>query len=109
RRKGRELGDEPPAIVEQLLRPVRPEPFLQHGAVLGIRSRRVYRHLVRTPGAFDRLAVDGLRSGPALWRSEHDHRGGLPPRVTCTAGLVVDAANLDDGTIECRGHQLMHR
>jgi hypothetical protein len=52
--------------VEELLRPVRLEPLLQQGEVLGILPYAGEGHLMRAPGARHLDAVDLLGPGPAL-------------------------------------------
>ena len=54
-------------------RPVAEHPVLELLEMFGILEIGD-RHLMRAPGAFDRLAVDEFRAGPALGRAEHDHR-----------------------------------
>ena len=73
RRERGEFLAELAAFVEQFLRPVALHPvfeLLQMFGVLEIGDR----HLMRAPGALDRLAVDEFRAGPALGRAEDDHR-----------------------------------
>ena len=68
------------------------------------------RHLVRAPGALDRLVVDKFRTGPAFWRAEHDHR---PARAlhACAAGprRSLDLAYPDQDLVERSGQGLVHQ
>src|SRR5438094_3288178 len=75
-------------LIEELLRPVAFHPVLELLEVLGLAELRD-RHLVRTPGALDRLAVHESGSRLAFGRDNHDHgptraldaceaRGGTP-------------------------------
>ena len=67
--RGRKFGQfrfQAPLLVEQLLRPVAPQPVLQQLEVLGMGGRVGERHLVRTESALDLQAVDHLGPGPAL-------------------------------------------
>ena len=67
-----------------------------------------HRNLVRTPVILGPLAVDFLRAGPALRRTQHDHR---PQRSLCTAvalRLRFDVLQIVDDAIECAGHELVH-
>ncbi len=64
-RKFGQFGLEAALRVEELFRPVAPQPFFQQPEVLGMRGR-LERHLVRAEGAFHLQAVDDLRAGPAL-------------------------------------------
>ena len=66
-RKSSQLRFQAALRVEELLRPVAPEPFFQQLEVLGMRGRLGDRHLVRAEGAFDLQAIDDLRPRPALW------------------------------------------
>jgi hypothetical protein len=61
-----EFLDEPPIRVEQLLRPVAPEPLLEQLEVRRVVAHVGERHLVRAPVALDRPAADLLRASPAL-------------------------------------------
>ena len=77
RRQRGEFLAELAALVEQLLGPVAPHPVFELRQMLGLLEIGD-RHLVGAPGALDRVAVDGLRSGPALGRAEDDHRPARP-------------------------------
>ena len=61
-------------------------------------------HLVRAERAFDLLAVDLLRSGPALRRPQHDHRPRRLQLRGARAGLALDPADQLPGLVERRGH-----
>ena len=79
-RQGRELREEAPLVVEQLVGPVGAHPALEDRAVLRVRADLAHRDLVRAPGALDLVPVDLLRPGPALRRPEHDHRPAAAAR-----------------------------
>ena len=64
--------------VEQLLRLVAAHPLFQHPQVIGFFAQLAQRHLVRAPRVLHRLAVDELRSRPALGRAQNDHGPGRP-------------------------------
>ena len=68
----------------------------------------VNRHLVRSPGALNRQSVDLLGSGPALRRTQHDHRPPRTIRFPVLAGLTLDLFDLVEHQVEQRGHPLMH-
>src|SRR5690606_11899618 len=68
-----DLLDHATFAVEELVRTVRAHPLFERSQVLRI-VEAGDRHLVRTPGALDGLAVDEARTGPALRRVEYDHR-----------------------------------
>src|SRR5664280_361462 len=70
------------------------------------------RNLMRTPGAFNRLAIDELRARPALWRAEDDHwpaRALQPFRVAAVAGGALDVTNPNENPVEGPGKALMHK
>ena len=52
-------------VIEEFLGPIAPQPVFQQFEVFGL-TGWVERHLVRTEIAFDLLAIDHCRSGPAL-------------------------------------------
>ena len=68
------------------------------------------RHLVRAPGAFDRLAVDLLRAGPALraCAGRSSASAGASPSPSPRA-CVWMRADLVEHRVERRRHQLVHR
>ena len=98
-----------PLLVEEFLRPVAPQPILELLEVLGRgRGRDGERHLVRPERPLDRLAVDELRPGPPLERSEDDHRPARAGGVAIDPGLVLDLPDVLDHPIEGLGHLLVH-
>ena len=106
-----QLGDQPALAVEQLLRPVRPEPLLELGAVCGVVAGLRQRHLVRAPRALDELAVHLVRPRPAL-RSAQDERGPAwpvdpPLGVELLLGVGPDPGDLGDDLVQRRGHPLV--
>src|SRR5208283_4863925 len=58
--------------------------------------------------ALDRKAIDEFRSGPALERSEDNHRPARARGVALDARVVLDLLDLLHHLIEGRGHGLMH-
>ena len=110
RRQRGQLLAEPAALVEQLLGPIALEPGFQLLQVPG-GPELGDRHLVRTPVAFDRLAIDELRAGPALGGAQHDHRpawalrGG---RRVGTARLGLDLLNPRQHLVQRAGQRLVH-
>ena len=74
RRQLGELRDERAVGVEQLLRPVAPQPAFEKREVLRVRTNFSERDLVGTPGPLRGQAVNLLRPGPALGAAQHDHR-----------------------------------
>ena len=100
-----------PCFVEQFLRPVALHPIFELLQMLGILEIGD-RNLMCAPGALDRLAVDELRSGPALGRAEDDHRPARPlelcvsPRTAPHAGSRESRSRID---VERAGQTLMHQ
>ena len=72
------------------------------------RGRHGERHLMCPERALDRQTIDDFRSGPALERSEDDHRPARACGVALDAGVVLDLLDLLDHLIEGCGHGLMH-
>ena len=110
RREGGELLAELALFVEQFVRPVALHPLFELLQMLGVLEVGD-RDLMGAPGAFDRLAVDEFRPGPALGRAKHDHR---PARTLRTLRLAarscggLDPANLGQDHVERAGERLMH-
>ena len=110
RRERLELGPQAAFGGEQLLRAIAAHPLFQQTQVLGFFRELGERHLMRAPGALDRLAVDDVRTGPALRRLQHEHRparplANAPPaarRVWISRMRAIDA-------IERVRHRAVHR
>ena len=100
-----QLGQEPALVVEELLRPVDPEPFLELLKVLQVLVGIRKRDLVGAEGAFDSLAIDYFGTGPALGGHEDDHRPTRPAVLLAAACLHLNPVDLVDDMIECRGQQ----
>ena len=66
------------------------------------------RHLVRAEGALDRHAVHLPRPGPALGRTQHDHRPARPLAKAVLAGVGLDGVDLVERLVERRRHQPVH-
>ena len=84
---------EPPAVVEELLRAIAPQPLFQQTQVLRVRPHVGHRHLMRAPGPFHLQAVDlapdpsspsatGARSSAtsACWSLHRPARSAGSPR-----------------------------
>ena len=98
-----------PLGVEQLLGLVAAHPVFEQLQVRRVVAHVGERHLVRAPGAFDLVAVDLLRPGPALRRAQHDHRPARPDRRCSTARAAFwMRADLADRLLQRRGHLLVH-
>ena len=77
--------------------------------MLGLLPHVGQRNLVRTPRAFDRQAVDDLRTGPTLRGAHDDHRPTRAVRsVSAGAGPDLDGADLGEHVIESGGQLLVH-
>ncbi len=73
RRQRRELVDEPARLVEELVGTIALHPLLEDAHVARL-VHVAHRHLMRAPVVLALLAVDELRTRPALGRAQHDHR-----------------------------------
>ena len=60
------------------------------------------------PRAFRLVALDLLRSGPALGRAQHDHRPARALRLARRARLLLDGADLGHDPIQRGRHGLVH-
>lgn len=61
-----QFGDEMSLAIEELLRPIAAEPFIEDAQMFGVGLRMSNRDLMGSPGVLYRLAVDDLRTGPSL-------------------------------------------
>src|ERR1700734_4359440 len=77
RSKRRKLIAEFAPFVEQLVRPVALHPVFELREMFGVLEIGE-RDLMCAPGAFYRLAVHELWSGPAFLRAEHNHGATRP-------------------------------
>ena len=104
-----ELGHRAPLVVEELLRPVRAEPRLEHGEVLGVLAHLGERHLVGVERPLDLHAVDDARAGPALRRAQHDRGPARRPVVEGTGrGIRSDRLDAFVGDVDRVGHAGVH-
>ena len=93
---------------EQLLRPVRPHPLHELPPVLVVAPHVRDRHLVRPPGALNRLAVHELRPGPPLGCAQHERRPARPLRVAVDSRPPLDVVDLGDDRVKRAGELLVH-
>ena len=66
-------------------------------------------NLMRPKRALDLQAVDDLRPGPALGRTQDDHRPARPRGVFVLSRSLLDCVDLGDGFFDRRRHQSVHR
>ena len=76
--------------------------------MVGMRGVDEEGHLMRPKRAFDLQAVDDLRPGPALGRSEDDHRPARSRGVVAFSRALLDCLDLADGLFDRRRHQPVH-
>jgi hypothetical protein len=104
----RDLGAEPAALVEQLLRAVAAHPLVEHPHVLRAGGHLGHRHLMGAPGPLDRLAVHDLGAGPPLGGAEDDHRPAGALAEAVLADVPLDAPDLVEHLVHHSGHALVH-
>ena len=94
--------------VEQLLRPIGPQPRLQLGQV-SVRVRaHGDRHLMGPPAVLHRQSVHLLGACPALGGAQHDHGPAGTLGFAGFPGLPLDALDLTDRRVENGRHLLVH-
>ncbi len=108
RREHRQRRAQRAVFVEQLFGAIALEPLFELRQVRGILGQLRQRHLVRTPVAFGRQAVDRYRPGPAFRRTQHDHRPARPAFRIARARVVLNAVNLVERVAEHFRHPAMH-
>ena len=109
RRQGLQFIDQRAIFIEQIFRPVALHPLFEQLEVPRFGRQFGKRHLVRTPIAFGFQAIDLLRTGPALRRSQNDHRPHRSLGDTVAAGLLPNGFDVGKCGIHGRRHQLVHR
>jgi hypothetical protein len=97
-----EVRREATVVVEELLWAVATHPVFEDAPVRGIFARGENRNLMRAPCSLDRHAVDFLRPGPPLRRTQHDHRPDRPLVDVLFARPPLILADLVEGRIERR-------
>ena len=108
RRQRGEIGHEPSFVVEQLLRPVTAQPFLQLRTVVAVVAHGGDRYLMRAPCPFDRLPVDLARPGPALRRPEDQHRPALRRRGSVLARSTLYRIDAVERLVQRGRETLVH-
>lgn len=83
-------------------------PFLEQPAVGVILPRLGDRHLMRPPEAFDPLAVNVLRTSPALGTAQHDHGPTDRARSLPGARGVLNFLNPVEDAVQRRCHLPVH-
>ena len=86
----RSSGSSRPVSSNSSLRLVAAQPFLQLLQMRGFLVHVRHRHLMGAPEAFDLVAVDLLRAGPALRAAQDDHR---PARARDRAVALARASS----------------
>ena len=76
--------------------------------MLRVGAGGVHRHLVRPPGALDRLPVDVLRPGPALRGAQHERGPARPLGDTVLPGAALNLVDLGDDRVQRLRHRLVH-
>ena len=76
--------------------------------MVGMRGVDEQGNLMRAERAFDLQAVDHLRAGPALGRSQHDHRPTRPRGILVVARALLNRVDLADGVFDRLRHQAVH-
>src|SRR3546814_3285463 len=94
--------------VEQFLRPVTLKPLLQLRQMHGLLEMAQW-HLVGAPGALNLLTVDESRTGPALWRAQHQHRPQWPLQFMSRVrtSRTLDFADLEQHAVQDHRQLLM--
>ena len=104
-----QVGPETTALVEEVLGLIALHPLFEKADVRLVLMHLAHRHLMGAPVILRALAIDLLRTGPALGRAQHDHWPAGPLRETVATRVRLDALDLADDLVQGRGHKLMHR
>ena len=108
-RQLRQFRQQSAGRVKERLRPIALHPAFQLRDMIRMRRIHQQRHLMRTKCAFDLQAINHFRPGPALRRSEHDHRPARPDKAAVLPCVVLDIPDFQNDLLQCRCHGLMHR
>src|SRR5262249_37773010 len=106
--QGLQLGNQPPLLVEELLRLVAAQPILQHLQMRWLGGNIRHGDLVRPPATLEVLPVHFPRSGPALGAAQDDHRPTRPDSLPGPARLVLDLPDLEDTVLQRGSDGLVH-
>src|SRR6201746_905546 len=99
------------SLLEQFLGLIALHPVFELFKVFRLLEIR-NRNLMCAPSAFDWLAIDEFRPGPALGGAENDHRPAptlQASRLRLGPGGALDVTNLKQNPIESSGKSLMHQ
>src|SRR5439155_962872 len=73
RREFQKFFNELALLIEQLFRAITLEPLFKDFQMPTLGIHVCNRHLMGSPGTFDRLAIHDLWSSPTLWSPQDDH------------------------------------
>jgi hypothetical protein len=105
-RELRQLWDQRPASVEELVGAVAAKPLVEQAEVLFVPPHFRDRNLMRAPGSFHRHSVDLARACPPLRRPQNDHRPTGPLLDGAGARPFLDPCDLLERHVE-RGRKTL--
>ena len=104
-----QFGHQAAAIVEELVRTVRPHPGFELLEMGWIPLRVRNRYLVRPPRTLHALAVDDLRPRPSFRRAQHDCRPARSLHHPRRPRRVLDRPDARVTAVQDDGERAMHR
>src|SRR5947199_9419893 len=93
RREFQKFFNEPALLIEQLFRAITLEPLFKNFQVPTLGIHVCNRHLMGSPGTFDRLAIHDLWSSPTLRRPQDDHGPDCTRDGVLAAAFVLDSSD----------------
>ena len=108
RREFQKFFNELALLIEQLFRAITLEPLFKNFQVPTLGIHVCNRHLMGSPGTFDRLAIHDLWSSPTLRSPQDDHGPDWKRYGFLAAPFILDGADLFDHCVERCRHELMH-
>src|SRR6185312_5516717 len=103
-----QVGVQTAGLVEQAFRLIASHPVLEDFEMSSIGANLLDRDLMSTPEALDLLAIDFLRTGPALRATQDNHRPARAAVHLAAAGKGLNSADAVEHFVERARHLLVH-
>ena len=107
RSQRRQFGNKSAGFVEQLFRLIAFHPLFKHLQMSGLSRQFSQRHLMRTPGVFNRQAVNFFGPGPAFGGAHDDHRPHRTFSKAFRPDFRLDFPDFVDGLFHHLRHDLV--
>src|SRR5438552_16639644 len=109
RREFQKFFNELALLIEQLFRAITLEPLFKDFQMPTLSIHVCNRHLMGSPGPFDRLAIHDLWSSPTLWSPQEDNGPDWKRYGFLAAHFILDGSDLFDHCVVGFRHAMMHQ